>query len=557
MGWLKNTIATGLLLAATYMVAACGPIDSKETKGCTSNSECRTELGVICDDELCKYEDSGKLFCESDLECGWDETCENQTCENENEKTLEKIIGGVRVSEAITDKNGIATFQDPGETVKIMIESEYGQVWNNSTVLYFDGQEKFKCFMVSSLDSNAFSLPVCFDHNSEHNIAIISWQIDFNAHKDVHPDASDDAMHNFHDWTKSNWKSYGCRDKEELVDLMKGGQIIANNLGYLFSLGAANSATTQLNNILQEFIPEDAEGEIYGFIPIEHGFRATTSIWTVYFNGGECGDQCSNVFSYIGCIDDERWSFDECDKPMKKLQECNLGCIDGVCLEEECEPVTSWKVCQEDDIYTEDNCGNLTYEFTCSGNTHCDDGKCVTEMCQDECENEGSQTCLADTIISCEENSQGCLETEVVEYCDANEYCANGQCFELEDYNDQGNGTVLDSTTGNIWQKGVTSGSRSYEEAVEYCENLSLAEINNWRLPTEDELVGIRDTTQPYDYLPEAFSGPSNDDYQSSTATVCWNGGSGHVVVNFVVPYTNNSSLCDIPYDRLIRCIKK
>lgn len=50
-------------------------------------------------------------------------------------------------------------------------------------------------------------------------------------------------------------------------------------------------------------------------------------------------------------------------------------------------------------------------------------------------------------------------------------------------YIDNGDGTISDLATGLMWQKADDGVSKSWEEALEYSENLELASFNDWRLP--------------------------------------------------------------------------
>ncbi|MDD5654370.1 MAG: DUF1566 domain-containing protein [Candidatus Omnitrophica bacterium] len=64
----------------------------------------------------------------------------------------------------------------------------------------------------------------------------------------------------------------------------------------------------------------------------------------------------------------------------------------------------------------------------------------------------------------------------------------------LERYNfkDNGDGTVSDLNTGLMWQKDE-SPNLNWEEALKYCQELSLAGHKDWRLPTIRELPTILD----------------------------------------------------------------
>jgi formylglycine-generating enzyme required for sulfatase activity len=57
-------------------------------------------------------------------------------------------------------------------------------------------------------------------------------------------------------------------------------------------------------------------------------------------------------------------------------------------------------------------------------------------------------------------------------------------------FTDNGNGTITDNNTGLIWQK-ADGGEMTIENAVSYCNNLTLAGSTGWRLPTAIELFSI------------------------------------------------------------------
>ena len=60
---------------------------------------------------------------------------------------------------------------------------------------------------------------------------------------------------------------------------------------------------------------------------------------------------------------------------------------------------------------------------------------------------------------------------------------------------DNDNGTVSDSVTTLMWQQGdgQNSSDRTWEDALDYCENLSLGGHSDWRLPNVRELESIVD----------------------------------------------------------------
>ncbi len=57
-----------------------------------------------------------------------------------------------------------------------------------------------------------------------------------------------------------------------------------------------------------------------------------------------------------------------------------------------------------------------------------------------------------------------------------------------------GNGTVTDTETGLMWQQDTAaSGKMTWDAAIQYCENLTLAGYSDWRLPNIKELRSIVD----------------------------------------------------------------
>jgi hypothetical protein len=86
---------------------------------------------------------------------------------------------------------------------------------------------------------------------------------------------------------------------------------------------------------------------------------------------------------------------------------------------------------------------------------------------------------------------------------------------------DNGDGTVTHTSTGLMWQQATAPGFYTWEQALSYCENLTLAGHSDWRLPTIKELDSIVDLTR-YNpainttYFPDTAGSP----YWSSTTLV-------------------------------------
>lgn len=95
---------------------------------------------------------------------------------------------------------------------------------------------------------------------------------------------------------------------------------------------------------------------------------------------------------------------------------------------------------------------------------------------------------------------------------------------------DNGDGTVKDKTTKLMWQQ-ASQGGMTWQNALEYCENLSLAGYNDWRLPNINELQSIVN----YDVYDSAinvvfFPNMVSDFYWSSTSFAYAGGGNAWVI---------------------------
>ncbi len=63
----------------------------------------------------------------------------------------------------------------------------------------------------------------------------------------------------------------------------------------------------------------------------------------------------------------------------------------------------------------------------------------------------------------------------------------------IPSYTDNGDGTVTDDNTGLMWQQTPPSDKLTYDEALEYIENLELGGYTDWRLPTIKESFSLAD----------------------------------------------------------------
>ena len=85
---------------------------------------------------------------------------------------------------------------------------------------------------------------------------------------------------------------------------------------------------------------------------------------------------------------------------------------------------------------------------------------------------------------------------------------------------DNFDGTITDTRTGLMWQK-KASGVSNWESAIIYCEDLSIANYNDWRLPNRNELHSLvdYDTYNPSTTMFTIPNGINSYFWSSSTST--------------------------------------
>lgn len=69
--------------------------------------------------------------------------------------------------------------------------------------------------------------------------------------------------------------------------------------------------------------------------------------------------------------------------------------------------------------------------------------------------------------------------------------CVSGNPLPCPSYTDNYDGTVIDSETGLMWQQSDDGVSRNWGDALAYCEGLSMAGFDDWRLPNVTELERV------------------------------------------------------------------
>jgi hypothetical protein len=77
---------------------------------------------------------------------------------------------------------------------------------------------------------------------------------------------------------------------------------------------------------------------------------------------------------------------------------------------------------------------------------------------------------------------------------------------------------VTDSTTGLQWQDDSIVSDKSWTQAIDYCENLTLGTHDDWRLPNLKELTSIVDDSRVSPSIDTSvFEHTASSNYWSST----------------------------------------
>ncbi|MEH6447037.1 MAG: DUF1566 domain-containing protein [Oleispira sp.] len=80
--------------------------------------------------------------------------------------------------------------------------------------------------------------------------------------------------------------------------------------------------------------------------------------------------------------------------------------------------------------------------------------------------------------------------------------------YGINDFSDHESGIITDQATGLIWQQYDSANAMNFVDALGYCENLSLAGKEDWRLPNVKELQSIVDYSRSPDTTNSAAIDP-------------------------------------------------
>lgn len=110
-----------------------------------------------------------------------------------------------------------------------------------------------------------------------------------------------------------------------------------------------------------------------------------------------------------------------------------------------------------------------------------------------------------------------------------------------------GDGTVTDNWTRLMWTTNANHGSKSWDDAIDYCNSYSLAGYNDWRLPNINELHSLIDLSWSDPALPDGhpFTGVQLVHYWSSTTQAhypnnAWYVGIDDGYVNIIIKYVSS-----------------
>ncbi len=89
--------------------------------------------------------------------------------------------------------------------------------------------------------------------------------------------------------------------------------------------------------------------------------------------------------------------------------------------------------------------------------------------------------------------------------------CVRGDTYGVNDFVDNGDGTVTDNATGLMWQQADSGGGMDWGSALAYAESATIGDHNDWRLPNIKELQSIVDYTHSPSADDAANLGPAID----------------------------------------------
>ncbi len=94
--------------------------------------------------------------------------------------------------------------------------------------------------------------------------------------------------------------------------------------------------------------------------------------------------------------------------------------------------------------------------------------------------------------------------------------------YGVNDFADNGDGTITDQATSLVWMQTDSGMELDWSDALAYCEDLSYAGVNDWRLPNAKELQSIVDYTRAPEATDPAQQGVALDPIFEVTEIESW-----------------------------------
>jgi hypothetical protein len=100
--------------------------------------------------------------------------------------------------------------------------------------------------------------------------------------------------------------------------------------------------------------------------------------------------------------------------------------------------------------------------------------------------------------------------------------CVRGPSYGMNDFVDNGDGTVTDRATGLMWMQSDSRRTMNWEQALQYAEDLQFAGYDDWRLPNVKELQSIVDYRRAPDARAASACGAAIDPIFNLTDEESW-----------------------------------
>lgn len=100
--------------------------------------------------------------------------------------------------------------------------------------------------------------------------------------------------------------------------------------------------------------------------------------------------------------------------------------------------------------------------------------------------------------------------------------CVRGPVYGVNNFVDNGDGTITDKATGLMWMKTDSQKTMNWQQALSYAENLSYAGHTDWRLPNVKELQSIVDYSKSPDARNHSQRGAAIDDIFELSNAESW-----------------------------------